>query len=58
MKVYVQTTKEVSCLLNADKIEVWNKDFLKVTDKNGNIMGLFDLGCIIFVYTTENGVDK
>ena len=55
MRVYVQTTKEVSCLLNADKIDIWKKDYLKVTDKNGNIMGLFDLGCVIFVYMTEPG---
>jgi hypothetical protein len=55
MKVYVQTTKEVSCLLNADKIEIWKKNYLKVIDKNGNIMGLFDLGCVNFVYMTEPG---
>lgn len=55
MKVYVQTTKDISCLLNADKIEVWNEDFLKITDTDGNIMGLFDLGCIIFVYMTAPG---
>ena len=55
MRVYVQTTKEVSCLLNADKIDIWKKDYLKVTDKNGNIIGLFDLGGIVFVYMTEPG---
>lgn len=52
--VYVQTTKDISCTIKGDNIELWNDDIVKVTDNDGNVVGLFDVGCIMFIYKTES----
>lgn len=51
--VYVQTTKDLSCTIKGDNIEIWNEDFVKITNKDGKVVGLFDIGSIVFMYHTE-----
>ena len=51
--VYVQTTKDVSCTIEGDRIDL-DKDLECYIVRNGDdLIGAFDVGSIQFIYKTQ-----
>lgn len=50
--VYVQTTKGVSCTIEGDSIELAENIESYIVRKDSEIIGVFDVGSIQFIYKT------
>ena len=51
--VYVQTTHDISCTIEGSRILAGGDEYTVVND-NGDIIGVFDIGAIQFMYLTHS----
>ena len=51
--VYVQTTKDVSCTIEGDRIELNKELECYIVHHGSELTGVFDVGSIQFIYKTQ-----
>lgn len=51
--VYVQTTKDVSCTIEGDRIELNKELECYIVHHGSELTGAFDVGPIQFIYKTQ-----
>nr|DAP20140.1 MAG TPA: hypothetical protein [Caudoviricetes sp.] len=51
--VYVQTTKDVSCTIEGDQIELNKELECYIVHHGSDLTGAFDVGSVQFIYKTQ-----